>query len=171
MIDKHLLMEKLQIATANTVSPIVAHGLIKAQEIVLNMKDEDPAVEPTKCIAQLKIDTDELIERIKGSHIIEPKWIPCSERLPEEEGNYLVTFGAFAETINGEKVIFGDIDGSVSEIGYGCYERDIFWHPTAFGWYDLATATPFDKRAIIAWMPLPEPYSGEANEKVEGSER
>ena len=87
-----------------------------------------------------------------------PVWIPCSERLPEEEGNYLVTFGAFAETINGEKVIFGDIDGSVSEIGYGCYERDIFWHPTAFGWYDLATATPFDKRAIIAWMPLPKGY-------------
>ena len=90
-----------------------------------------------------------------------PKWIPCSERLPEEEGNYLVTFGAFAETINGEKVIFGDIDGSVSEIGYGCYERDIFWHPTAFGWYDLDTATPFDKRAIKAWMPLPEPYTAD----------
>ena len=87
-------------------------------------------------------------------------WIPCSERLPEEEGHYLVTFGAFAETINGEEVIFGDIDGSVSEIGYGCYERDIFWHPTAFGWYDLATATPFDKRAIIAWMPLPQPWKG-----------
>lgn len=93
------------------------------------------------------------------------EWIPCSERLPEEEGNYLVTFGAFAETINGEKVIFGDINGSVSEIGYGCYERDIFWHPTAFGWYDLATATPFDKRAIIAWMPLPEPYGEREGER------
>ena len=92
------------------------------------------------------------------------EWIPCSERLPEEEDNYLVTFGAFAETINGEKVIFGDIDGSVSEIGYGCYERDIFWHPTAFGWYDLATATPFDKRAIIAWMPLPKPWKGADDE-------
>lgn len=91
-------------------------------------------------------------------------WIPCSERLPEEEGNYLVTFGAFVETINGEKVIFGDIDGSVSEIGYGCYERDIFWQPTAFGWYDLDTATPFDKRAIIAWMPLPEPWKGADDE-------
>ena len=92
------------------------------------------------------------------------EWIPCEERLPEEEGNYLVTFGAFAETINGEKVIFGDIDGSVSEIGYGCYERDIFWHPTAFGWYDLDTATPFDKRAIKAWMPLPKPWKGADDE-------
>lgn len=89
-------------------------------------------------------------------------WVPVSERLPEEEGNYLVTFGTFAETINGEKVIFGDIDGSVSEIGYGCYGRDIFGHSTAFGWYDLDTATPFDKRAIIAWMPLPQPYKVES---------
>lgn len=107
----------------------------------------------------------------EGCPSAEPKqaWIPCSERLPEEEGNYLVTFGAFAETINGEKVIFGDIDGSVSEIGYGCYERDIFWHPTAFGWYDLATATPFDKRAIIAWMPLPEPYKEGADNEEDQS--
>lgn len=94
------------------------------------------------------------------------QWIPCSERLPEEEGKYLVTFGAFTETINGEKVIFGDIDRSVSEIGYGCYERDIFGHPTAFGWYDLATATPFDKRAIIAWMPLPKPWKERSEENV-----
>lgn len=103
-------------------------------------------------------------KEVKTIIIPRGEWIPCSERLPEEEGNYLVTFGAFAETINGEEVIFGDIDGSVSEIGYGCYERDVFWNPTAFGWYDLATATPFDKRAIIAWMPLPEPWKGADDE-------
>lgn len=103
-------------------------------------------------------DTIEMLSQ--KARATEQGWIPCSERLPEEEGNYLVTFGAFAETINGEKVIFGDIDGSVAEIGYGCYERDIFWQPTAFGWYDLYTATPYDKRAIIAWMPLPKPWKG-----------
>ena len=100
----------------------------------------------------------ENLPTIEAVEVVHGEWIPCEERLPEEEGNYLVTFGAFTETINGEKVIFGDIDGSVSEIGYGCYERDIFWQPTAFGWYDLDTATPFDKRAIKAWMPLPKPY-------------
>ena len=109
--------------------------------------------------AQDKDNTSEWLKTVVNS-----MWIPCSKGLPEEEGNYLVTFGAFAETINGEKVIFGDIDGSVSEIGYGCYERDIFWHPTAFGWYDLYTATPYDKRAIIAWMPLPEPWKGADDE-------
>ena len=107
---------------------------------------------------------DKAIEALSADRPQE--WIPCSERLPEEEGNYLVTFGAFAETINGEKVIFGDIDGSASEIGYGCYERDIFWQPTAFGWYDLDTATPFDKRAIKAWMPLPQPWKGAADGRI-----
>ena len=107
---------------------------------------------------RIAIETMPIADRPQG------EWIPCSERLPEEEGNYLVTFGAFAETINGETVIFGDIDGSVSEIGYGCYEKDIFGHPTASGWYDLATATPFDKRAIIAWMPLPKPWKGAKDE-------
>ena len=103
-------------------------------------------------------DTIEMLSQ--KARATEQGWIPCSERLPEEEGNYLVTFGAFAETINGEKVIFGDIDGSVAEIGYGCYARDIFGQLTAFGWYDLYTATPYDKRAIIAWTPLPKPWKG-----------
>lgn len=101
-----------------------------------------------------------VIQGMEAADRPQGEWIPCEERLPEEEGHYLVTFGAFARTINGEEVIFGDIDGSVSEIGYGCYERDIFWQPTAFGWYDLTTATPFDKRAIKAWMPLPKPWKG-----------
>ena len=147
MIDKHLLMEKLQIATANTISPIVAHGLIKAQEIVLNMEDEDPAVEPTKCIAQLKIDTDELIERIEGSHIIEPKWIPCSERLPDGDKCVLVTN-------RGSDIEFGEYDNDKDE--WRIWE-DRHWD----AW----------RAAVTAWMPLPEPYSGEANEMVEGSER
>lgn len=85
-------------------------------------------------------------------------WIPCSERLPEVEGKYLVTFGALEEKINGEKVVFGDINRSVSMLGFGCCKRDIAWNPEGFGWYDLATANYFDKRSIIAWMPLPEPY-------------
>lgn len=137
-------------------------------EVFIRMREELERVPETSVAtvqANVEVDMDELVKRvteeIRNSFILDPVgWIPCSERLPEEEGNYLVTFGAFTETINGEKVIFGDIDRSVSEIGYGCYERDIFWHPTAFGWYDLATATPFDKRAIKAWMPLPKPWKG-----------
>lgn len=63
------------------------------------------------------------------------QWIPCSERLPEKSGRYLVTntrLGAFEVTWN----IFYNGKGEAQE-----------------GWlYEDGT---------IAWMPLPEPYKGE----------
>lgn len=60
------------------------------------------------------------------------KWIPCSERLPENAMNVIAQFS----------------DGTVTELRYagnGIFE----------GIYEYST------RVIIAWMPLPEPYEGE----------
>lgn len=60
------------------------------------------------------------------------KWIPCSERLPENAMNVIAQFS----------------DGTVTELRYagnGIFE----------GIYEYST------RVIIAWMPLPEPYKGE----------
>lgn len=60
------------------------------------------------------------------------KWIPCSERLPEKNGNYLVT----VESNDGTASIkFQTID---------------HWGPD---WLHDEK-----KRKVIAWMPLPEPY-------------
>ena len=69
-------------------------------------------------------------------------WIPCSERLPEEANDYLVTQynkNAIDKYCNGyriEKIFF---------------DEDDWWDDTDFrdGW------------EIIAWMPLPAPYKGE----------
>ena len=60
-----------------------------------------------------------------------PQWIPCSERLPEENGRYLVTNSA-----------------------WGAMKVD--WN----AWMDGAWLYPNTKP--IAWMPLPEPWKGEA---------
>ena len=57
------------------------------------------------------------------------QWIPCSERLPERNGYYLVT----------------GRQGAVNKRLY----QDGYWYGN---W------------AIIAWMPLPEPWRGENNE-------
>lgn len=54
------------------------------------------------------------------------QWIPCSERLPERNGYYLVT----------------GRQGAVNKRLY----QDGYWYGN---W------------AIIAWMPLPEPYKGD----------
>ena len=63
----------------------------------------------------------------------EPKqqWIPCSERLPDKEGQYLVT---------------GDAGGVVSII---C---DVFFH------YDDGAPTWLLSQNVKAWMELPEAY-------------
>lgn len=57
------------------------------------------------------------------------KWIPCSERLPENAMNVIAQFSS----------------GTVTELRYagnGIFE----------GIYEYST------KVIIAWMPLPEPY-------------
>lgn len=62
-------------------------------------------------------------------------WIPCSERLPEVSGLYLVTtnkYGVWAARTDSYSV------------------RDKEWKRKG------------DKKAVItAWMPLPEPYEGD----------
>lgn len=61
----------------------------------------------------------------------EPHWIPVTERLPKEDGSYLVSgkWGSGKESV-------GDCEFSVED-GY------------------FQTAWNFD---VLAWMPLPEPY-------------
>lgn len=62
-----------------------------------------------------------------------PSWIPCSEMLPAEGDDYLVTL------ING----LGDIEICVTPFG-------------RFGW-----GSTFDDEEVIAWQPLPKPYKEE----------
>ena len=64
----------------------------------------------------------------------ETHWIPCSERLPED-GRYLVTRFDFVTNT--------------------CF-LDILWYEKGVWWNRLYTGD----FAVIAWMPLPEPYKG-----------
>lgn len=70
-------------------------------------------------------------------------WIPVSERLPEKDGRYLVTFK------NGIKVCM---------VGYGSCKRTVLGYPIGHGWYSLEEAQYYAEDSIIAWMHLPEPY-------------
>lgn len=56
------------------------------------------------------------------------RWIPCSERLPKQEGMYLITSNLF---------------GSL-EVQYVFYSENVQMF--------VCNGTP------VAWMPLPEPY-------------
>lgn len=58
-------------------------------------------------------------------------WIPCSERLPEENQNVIACF----------------VHGTVTELA--------FYNGKFNGVYS------YDKKVIVAWQPLPEAYHGE----------
>ena len=61
------------------------------------------------------------------------QWIPCSERLPEATGVYIVTCNIY----NGDKV-----DGVTATWSY--------WRRNEWMMKD-----------VLAWMPLPKPYGGD----------
>lgn len=66
------------------------------------------------------------------------EWIPCSERLPDKLGDYLVT----------------DIRGNVY-----CSTLDYVLKEKYFGYDDDGYFVKDD--TVVAWMPLPKPYKKE----------
>ena len=72
----------------------------------------------------------------------EPQWIPCSERLPKKDGRYQVTRYDYVTNTEFIDILW--------------YEENLWWNRHSTGDY-----------AVIAWMPLPEPYRAErrADEK------
>ena len=71
-----------------------------------------------------------------------PKWIPVSERLPED----------------GEVILFSTKTDRVFEGRY-------FADNTGRQWYAFRDETFAWNNVVIAWMPLPEPYKTESEDK------
>lgn len=84
------------------------------------------------------------------------KWIPVSERLPEEDGEYLL-FGKIDE--DEENYIFiGEFDTCGEQFGIWLEQFD----RTTLG---CLGSEFFEYSSVIAWQPLPKPY-----EEKRGSE-
>lgn len=85
---------------------------------------------------------------IKRNNVIDmiynEKWIPCSERLPETIGEYLIT--ALSNPHKNRIVSAGYYHSRFKE--FGTYKVDGSW----------------EKWDVIAWMPLPEPWKGADDE-------
>ena len=86
---------------------------------------------------------DELMEMVADR----PQgWIPCSERLPSEQGEYLVTVTYEGDTYV-ECLHYGKPTMANREVKGECfYDSDDEWGDVVY-----------DTEAI-AWMPLPKPY-------------
>lgn len=73
----------------------------------------------------------------------QPRWIPVTEKLPEDDGYYMVTMKApFYYKAN----------------TYGYITRVAYYISCVMQWHDA-------KGEVVAWMPLPEPYKVESEEK------
>ena len=71
----------------------------------------------------------------------EQRWIPCGERLPEDNSDILVTYVEKDEK-------------RIAPVNYGCGT-----------WFDCLFDNVLDQVGVLAWMPLPEPYEAESEDK------
>ena len=95
---------------------------------------------------------DQIVDIIKGLPSAQPeqRWIPCSERLPEEYGEFLVTMTEKAKA----KDLGFDIDETyIRKMRYNSNGWQFPRHIPS--WINEAV-----KDEVLAWMPLPEPYKG-----------
>lgn len=91
------------------------------------------------------------LDGFKNAPTIEPElhWIPCSERLPEENGEYLTTM--FHKGVGGY-FVKSRLFVVASVIYKGMKD---FWLLDGIDDADME---------VIAWMPLPEPYKEETDD-------
>lgn len=78
-------------------------------------------------------------------------WIPVNHKLPEEDGDYLVTYEeGYAEDYGFSLVGICGFDVDCGTFGY--------WHEY-FDHYTLGSlGSDWEDIPVVAWMPLPEPY-------------
>lgn len=114
----------------------------------------EEAIKKLKALSWTNYDLDDAAEVLKRLPSVQPKtrWIPCSERLPDDDEDYLV------------------ID-DIGECGVGYYRHTAnAWDSTNFGWLeginrmDDYLDMPCGLSKVVAWMPLPLPYKAESEE-------
>lgn len=101
------------------------------------------------CMDCVVKDAKEIVQEVAEEY--NNGWIPCSERLPEESGYYLVTYHYWSD---GNFLPKYD-DTYVRRLHYQISEHFVGWNYPK----NVDDRAENDcHKEVIAWQPLPEPY-------------
>ena len=106
---------------------------IKIEESIAKNENEGHQISHqygANCMNVVKKFVHEVLEEYKGG------WIPCSERLPKEYGEYIVWW---------------------TDITKSKYYEIVEYEPSN-GWIGDIPQAVEGKYSVIAWQPLPEPF-------------
>ena len=101
--------------------------------------------------ATVEVILNQFIDYIDAAPTIkpEPQWIPCSERLPEDED-----YHECMDCLDG--AVWYCTDKGLIGLGY--------YYSSTKQWSTINDLKPDGK--VIAWMPLPEPYEEGQDESI-----
>lgn len=109
------------------------------------------------------IKINELLDEIESTKHLpsaeKTDWIPVNHKLPEEDGDYLVTYEeGYAEDYGFSLVGICGFDVDCGTFGY--------WHEY-FDNYTLGSlGSDWEDIPVVAWMPLPESYQAESKKNM-----
>lgn len=89
------------------------------------------------------------IDALQAEPVKHGEWVPCSERLPNEEGLYMVTLKTVSDDYR-----FIDLLYYGKPLMPNCKVKGACWYRSDSEWGDVV----YDYTDILAWMPLPKPY-------------
>ena len=112
-----------------------------------------------KTIKKVPLEAIEALLAEGEIHDVEiPAWIPCSERLPEDNGDYLVcpSNSVLEDYSDFGEVMIMPYDADCEAFGWWTERYD----PISLGYLE----SDFNEFEVLAWMPLPEPWKGADDE-------
>ena len=91
-------------------------------------------------LAELRGDYETLKKAYEEALSAEAEWIPCSDRLPSEDGLYLIQTNYMYHDIPNMEVYYWAEGWNCTRLLNGIVKRE------------------YEIDGVVAWMPLPKPY-------------